>query len=236
MLILAPSSGLPPSIGLAVVDGGILSHKNQDVSTISSWQVAGCCVAFVLITHPTQDLQIVWVVSQVREVLARLNVIHVDVCPPLDLFLALHAGAAVLSNGLGFQHKPLLADHEVVIDESGYLVGRHLLNAVNELALCTANLKTSKQRFHKSPLVNVGAKHSHTVVLPRFRHAWMLSPSEPCHRVALPRLAELMTDNRHLLSLPPGSRLSPPPPLWLARVTGLFNRPPPTYRIACELA
>lgn len=34
----------------------------------------------------------------------------------------------------------------------------------------------------------------------------------------------------------PALGIRPPPPLWLARVAGFFDRRPPTYRIACELS
>lgn len=77
------------------------------------------------------------------------------------------------------------------------------------------------------PMVDVGAKHSHTVIKIKVRLCFDVCPTEPCHRIALNRLTAIS-------DLPPGSILSPPSPLWLARVTGLFKVLPPTCRIVPE--
>ena len=76
-------------------------------------------------------------------------------------------------------------------------------------------------------MVNVGAKHSLTVIKIKVRLCLNACPTEPCHRIALNRLTAIS-------GLPPGSILSPPSPLWLARVTGLFKVLPPTCRIVPE--
>ena len=62
---------------------------------------------------------------------------------------------------------------------------------------------------------------------PTVRLCFDVCPTEPCHRITLNRLAVIA-------DLPPGSILSPPSPLWLARVTGLFKVLPPTCRIVPE--
>ena len=62
---------------------------------------------------------------------------------------------------------------------------------------------------------------------PTVRLCFDVCPTEPCHRIALNRLTVIA-------DLPPGSILSPPSLLWLARVTGLFKVLPPTCRIVPE--